>query len=384
MGFDEEWGLLRAGATHQQDTSMRLNGADDGPLPGPGGQTDLASTPAEKKAAADTMETEPEPDTRKATDRADESSAAAVKEFGGRDTGAGPKKVTEPWDKQVKVLMGRRSAEKNAPRGASAPFGGNEPEIHSRFAPVLRPRSARRPPVSTDGRGVPPTADRRERGALTRTSRYGAHCAAVLVAALLTGCQADGGSGAGVPVSVKGLAEMAEEVGPDGTDTCPLPYDFAQAVSDAGITGEVAAGPVPGGSEGPAVTAENGYEADEDTPFAGNPGGLVSCWFHVGRQSVEVHLIAAEKPQPEYLLTPVMREVSDEDVPALNAYLRATGKGEPGRPVLGRTGDYANVRVEPDGEGHAALLLTLGDTDTDRLDERQLTALSRALYGQIS
>ncbi|KQX92032.1 MULTISPECIES: hypothetical protein [Streptomyces] len=139
MGFDEDWGLLRAQPPAPQGTSMRLNGVDEGPLPGLGGRADLASTPAEKKAAANTIETELEPDTRKAADWADESSATAVKEFAGWDTGAGLKKVTETWDKQVKVLMGRLSAEKNSLRGASTLFGGNELEVNSQFSPVLRP-----------------------------------------------------------------------------------------------------------------------------------------------------------------------------------------------------------------------------------------------------
>ncbi|MEU0130387.1 hypothetical protein [Streptomyces sp. NPDC006289] len=146
MGFDEEWGLLRARGTEQQGTPMRLNGVDDGPLPGLGGQADLASTLAEKKAAANTIETELEPDTRKATDWADEASATAAKEFEGWDTGAGLKKVTETWDKQVKVLMGRLSAEKNSLRGASTLFRGNELEINSQFTPLLRPQ--RRPYTS--------------------------------------------------------------------------------------------------------------------------------------------------------------------------------------------------------------------------------------------
>lgn len=214
-------------------------------------------------------------------------------------------------------------------------------------------------------------------------SPYALRCTAVLAAALLTGCQGSS-NGGGVPVSVKGLAETADKVGPHGVDTCPLPYDFAKAVSAAKIAGKAGPGPAPGGTDESTATAENGYEADEDAPFADNPGALVSCWFHVGGQAVEVHLIAAEKPQPEYLLAPLLVEVSGQDVEAINPYLRRTGKGEPGHPVLGTTGDYATVRVKPDGKGHAALLLTLGDASTDRFDEEQLKALSRALYRQIS
>ncbi|MDT0428634.1 MULTISPECIES: hypothetical protein [Streptomyces] len=210
--------------------------------------------------------------------------------------------------------------------------------------------------------------------------------AAVLAVALLAGCQGgtdDGAGGDGVPVSVERLAEMADEVGPDGSDTCPLPYDFAKAASTAKITGEAGDGAAAGDDE-PAATAENGYKAEKGAPFADNPGGLVSCWFHVGGQSVEVHLVAAEKPQPESLLAPVLVRVSGQDAEELDPYLRRTEKGEPGTPVLGTTGDYATVRVEPEGEGHAALLLTLGEPEGPGLGEDQLSALSRALYEQIS
>lgn len=139
MSFDDEWSLLRSQAVGQQDTRMRLNGTGDGPLPGLGGK-DFASTPAQKKAAANTIETELEPNTKKATDWADETSGTAAKEFDGWDTGAGLKKVVETWDKQVKVLMGRLSTEKGALRGASSLFAGNDQLIKSQFSPLLKPQ----------------------------------------------------------------------------------------------------------------------------------------------------------------------------------------------------------------------------------------------------
>ncbi|MFB7917787.1 hypothetical protein [Streptomyces sp. NPDC056061] len=141
MGFDEEWEQLRGQAATRQGTRMQLNGTGDGPSSGGlGGNQDFASTPAEKKAAANTIETELEPNTKKATDWADETSKAAVKEFDGWDTGAGVKKVMETWDKQVKVLMGRLSVEKGALRGASGLFAGNDDLIKSQFTPLLKPQ----------------------------------------------------------------------------------------------------------------------------------------------------------------------------------------------------------------------------------------------------
>ena len=94
---------------------------------GPGGQTpDFASTPAQKKATAGTIENELEPNTQKAAKHADEATGSAQKGFGGWETAGGLKTVADRWDQQVKVLMGRLAAEKNALRGASALFAGND------------------------------------------------------------------------------------------------------------------------------------------------------------------------------------------------------------------------------------------------------------------
>ncbi|WP_438312355.1 hypothetical protein ACSHWO_14940 [Streptomyces sp. HUAS TT3] len=104
---------------------MRLNsGQPPGPLfPGTG---DFASTPAEKKAAANTIETELEPNTKKAGDHADEASNNTVKAFDGWSTAAGLKKALETWDRQVIGLMGRLASEKTALRGTSNMFLRND------------------------------------------------------------------------------------------------------------------------------------------------------------------------------------------------------------------------------------------------------------------
>ncbi|MEV8536859.1 hypothetical protein [Streptomyces sp. NPDC051211] len=90
---------------------MRLN---SGPPPGPllPGSGDFASTPAEKKAAANTIENDLEPSTRKAADHADEASNNAVKAFDGWSTAAALKKVQETWDRQVTGLMGRLASDR--------------------------------------------------------------------------------------------------------------------------------------------------------------------------------------------------------------------------------------------------------------------------------
>ncbi|MEV6782081.1 hypothetical protein [Streptomyces sp. NPDC051098] len=91
----------------------------------------MASTPAQKKAAANAIEKHLEPDTKKAGDKAEESTGAAVKEFSakdgeGWDTSEALKKVHEVWEKQVKVLMDRLSSEKHALRNTSILFQNND------------------------------------------------------------------------------------------------------------------------------------------------------------------------------------------------------------------------------------------------------------------
>ncbi|WP_412076942.1 hypothetical protein ACLF6K_17735 [Streptomyces xanthophaeus] len=136
MAFDPEQGQSRGGAADQQ-VDMRLNSTDGaaGPV-APGGSGNFGSTPAEKRSAANTIETELEPDTKKATEHADEATNTAVTGFEGWDTAAGLKKVSDTWDKQVKNLMGRLSSEKSALRGASGLFVRNDIGLGDQFRPI--------------------------------------------------------------------------------------------------------------------------------------------------------------------------------------------------------------------------------------------------------
>ncbi|MEV0990272.1 hypothetical protein [Streptomyces sp. NPDC049949] len=99
----------------------------------PGGSGDFASTPAQKKAAANTIETELEPNTKKAAEHADTDTGTAQKGFDGWETAAGLKKVADTWDQQVKTLMGRLAAEKTSLRGASGLFASNDTGIGNQF-----------------------------------------------------------------------------------------------------------------------------------------------------------------------------------------------------------------------------------------------------------
>lgn len=99
---------------------MRLNQLPADPGGGAlGGQPDLASSPAEKRAAARAIELHIEPDTRKSGDWADGETGAAVKAFGPKDgrgwfTSGCLKKAHETWGEQVQNLMNRLASEEAA------------------------------------------------------------------------------------------------------------------------------------------------------------------------------------------------------------------------------------------------------------------------------
>jgi hypothetical protein len=115
---------------------MGLNHADDGPASPPGGPPDLASAPAKKKAAANTIETELEPSTKKAGTRAEVANDEAVAGFGGWATAVGLKAVQTTWDNQVKTLMARLAAEKRALRATTRIFAETDFDRRQRISGI--------------------------------------------------------------------------------------------------------------------------------------------------------------------------------------------------------------------------------------------------------
>ncbi|MFC9246841.1 hypothetical protein ACFT7S_23445 [Streptomyces sp. NPDC057136] len=139
MSFDEEWAQHKQAASEQQSSHMRLNQlpADGSGPTGPTGSTpDLATAPAAKKKAANTIETKLEPGTKQAADAADESTRKAITEFSDWDTGAGLKKAHAHWDTQVKRLMGRLSSEKSSLRNTSTLFNNQDISTGQDFGPL--------------------------------------------------------------------------------------------------------------------------------------------------------------------------------------------------------------------------------------------------------
>ncbi|MCK8433733.1 hypothetical protein G3I77_11990 [Streptomyces sp. D2-8] len=106
---------------------VRLNQVplDPGGSSSPGGsQPGLASSPAEKKAAAKAIEDHIEPDTKKAGEWADTETNSAVKAFepkggDGWVTSGALKKAHTTWGEQVRNLMNRLASEKSALRSTN-------------------------------------------------------------------------------------------------------------------------------------------------------------------------------------------------------------------------------------------------------------------------
>ncbi|MET9420042.1 hypothetical protein ABZY06_04785 [Streptomyces sp. NPDC006540] len=136
MAWDE-WEQIRADAADRQSTQMQLN--PSAPAGGGSSAPDLAASPAAKKKAAQAIEEEVEPGVRTGGMHADESTNAAVKEFGARDgygwdTSGALKKAHETWGKQVKVLLDRLASEKYALSRTGIDFKSNEIDITAQLA----------------------------------------------------------------------------------------------------------------------------------------------------------------------------------------------------------------------------------------------------------
>ena len=115
-----------AGDAAARPLGMRLNqlpsdpGGSSGPPPLLGGQKDLASSPAEKKAAAKAIEDHIEPDTRKAGDWADTETDSAVSGLrDGWHTSGALKKAHGTWGEQVQNLLNMLASDKASLRGAN-------------------------------------------------------------------------------------------------------------------------------------------------------------------------------------------------------------------------------------------------------------------------
>ncbi|CAM5549055.1 hypothetical protein SALBM311S_12033 [Streptomyces alboniger] len=123
--------IVAGAAAHP--VGMRLNQlpADEGSL---GGQKDLASSPAKKRAAATAIENHIEGGTRTAGDCAEGDTGAVVKAFDAKDghgwlTSGAVRKAHKTWDEQVQNLMNRLSSDKAALRQGNTTLQGTDADV---------------------------------------------------------------------------------------------------------------------------------------------------------------------------------------------------------------------------------------------------------------
>ncbi|MGO4630214.1 hypothetical protein AB4225_04610 [Streptomyces sp. 2RAF24] len=159
-----EWEQIKADAVPQEPSPTRLNQV--GPAAGGGGATggaDMASTPAAKKAAAKAINEVLEPGATRDGKHAAGSKHAAVKEFGPKDgygweTSAALKRVHETWEKQVRMLLDRLAAEKQAPERDRHQLPGQRTRHHRATGPaVADPRRLTGRPAGLRGKPCRPT-----------------------------------------------------------------------------------------------------------------------------------------------------------------------------------------------------------------------------------
>ncbi|MEU0632230.1 hypothetical protein [Streptomyces sp. NPDC005989] len=124
---------------------MRLNQhpADQGGSSG-GGQQNLVSTPAEKKAAAKAIEDHIEPDTKKAGRHVDEDTSGVVKAFDAKDghgwlMSSAMKKAHKTWGEQVQALMNRLGSEKVSLRETNILLTNTDFDVRSGVQGVRTP-----------------------------------------------------------------------------------------------------------------------------------------------------------------------------------------------------------------------------------------------------
>ncbi|MGW9451310.1 hypothetical protein [Streptomyces sp. NPDC055632] len=198
---------------------------------------------------------------------------------------------------------------------------------------------------------------------------------------VLAGC-GSGGSEAGGALSVDRVIEAAEKVGKDGADTCPLPYDAGAAAEAAKLDRGMEAGAAGAEAGEPVATAEGGRTTDPQSVWAGKPGALVSCAYHLGGEDLELHTGSTGEGSAVYLQAPVIQAAGGMDLSALKAYTVKGAEAKPGEAVQSEGGNVVTVRLDSGGKGDVALVLTVGDSGKTSLERGQVLALARAFASQ--
>ncbi|MCC5476825.1 hypothetical protein [Streptomyces barringtoniae] len=135
MVTSKQWtGVIVAGSGGEHAVGMRLNHLPDGPGGGgsaSGSGPDLAHSPDEKKAAADTLYNDIEPHTKTAGKWADDETGAVVKAFDAKDghgwlTSSAVSKAHKIWGEQVQNFLTRLAGDESALRYSNTLLTGTD------------------------------------------------------------------------------------------------------------------------------------------------------------------------------------------------------------------------------------------------------------------
>ncbi|MEU9999584.1 hypothetical protein [Streptomyces sp. NPDC050848] len=204
---------------------------------------------------------------------------------------------------------------------------------------------------------------------------------AVLVAAL-AGCGGGGGADAGGSLGVDRVVELAEGVGKDGADTCPIPYDAGRAAEAAKVGEGIEAGAAGAEAGKPMATGEGAKTTDPQSAFAGKAGGLISCSYHVGGEDLTILTVGKEAGSATNYLLPTAQYAGDMSVEDVKAFSEKAADAKFGEPVASKGGNVVTVRLDSGGKGEVALLLTVGEDDKSALKAEQVLELARTFAAQ--
>ncbi|MGW6569630.1 hypothetical protein [Streptomyces sp. NPDC054975] len=206
--------------------------------------------------------------------------------------------------------------------------------------------------------------------------------ASAVLLATLVGCGSGEGADAGGSLSVDRVIELAEGIGKDGADACPIAYDADKAADAAKVGEGIGAGAAGSEAGEPMATGEGAKTTDPQSPFAGKAGGIITCSYHVGGEDLTVHTVGTEAGSATNHLLPTAQSAGDMPLEELKTYGEKAFKAKPGEAVASKGGNVVTVRLDSGGKGDVALLLTVGEDGKSALKPDQVLELARSFAAQ--
>ncbi|MFD3947738.1 hypothetical protein [Streptomyces sp. NPDC058579] len=178
------------------------------------------------------------------------------------------------------------------------------------------------------------------------------------------------------------MIELAEGVGKGGADACPIAYDAGKAAEAAKIGEGIETGAAGAEAGEPVATAKGGRTTDPQEAWAGKPGGLISCSYHVGGEDLTVHTVGTEAGSATNYLLPTAQYAGGMSFEDVKAFGTKATDAKPGEPVASKGGNVVSVRFDSGGKGDVALLVTVGEDDKSALKPEQVLELARTFASQ--